>query len=157
SPGHLPRAAEPGPHHPTAGHILGSPNPRRRHTQGRPSLSRRLAALALLRPRHLGRPGPPEGGEAAGPSSAPSRAENALILPTLPPKGAFMKALILVADGFDDLQLFCPWYRLQEEGLAVTLASPGGQAVTGQHGYRVEVDTPIHELNPSEYDLLLIP
>src|SRR5215813_7843576 len=68
-----------------------------------------------------------------------------------------MKALILVADGFDDLQLFCPWYRLQEEGLAVTLASPGGQAVTGQHGYRVEVDTPIHELNPSEYDLLLIP
>jgi protease I len=70
---------------------------------------------------------------------------------------AAMKALILIADGFDDVQLFCPWYRLQEEGVEVTLASPGGHPVTGQHGYHVEPDMPIHDLNPSEYDLLLIP
>jgi protease I len=68
-----------------------------------------------------------------------------------------MKALILSADGFDDLELFYPLYRLQEEGLEVTLASPGGQTITGQHGYRVEADMPIRELNPAEYDLLLIP
>ena len=68
-----------------------------------------------------------------------------------------MKALILTADGFDDLELFYPWYRLQEEGFEVTLATPGGHAATGQHGYRVEADTPIRELNPSEYDLLLVP
>ena len=29
-----------------------------------------------------------------------------------------MKALILVADGFEDLSLFLPWYRLREEGVA---------------------------------------
>jgi protease I len=68
-----------------------------------------------------------------------------------------MKALILVADGFEDLELFYPWYRLREEGLEVTLASPNGQAVTGKHGYRAEPDMPIRELNPSEYEVLLIP
>jgi protease I len=68
-----------------------------------------------------------------------------------------VKALILVADGFEDLDLFCPWYRLEEEGVAVTLASPDGKAVTGLHGYRVKSDMPIGELNPSEYEVLLIP
>ena len=68
-----------------------------------------------------------------------------------------MKALILVADGFEDLELFCPWYRLQEEGVEVTLASPTGHDVTGKHGYRVETDMPIREVNPAEYDLLVIP
>jgi protease I len=68
-----------------------------------------------------------------------------------------MKVLILIADGFEDLQLFCPWYRLVEEGLPVTIASPAGQWVTGQHGYRLVADTPIREVNPAEYHLLFIP
>jgi len=68
-----------------------------------------------------------------------------------------MKALILLADGFEDLQFFCPWYRLQEENWAITLATPNGQTVTGQHGYHVEPDSPIDELNPTEYDLLVLP
>ena len=68
-----------------------------------------------------------------------------------------MKALILVADGFEDLELYYPWYRLREERIDVTVAAPGGQVVTGQHGYKVEPDTPIRELNPSEYSLLVIP
>jgi protease I len=68
-----------------------------------------------------------------------------------------MKALVLLADGFEDLELFCPWYRLQEEGVDVTIASPTGRTVTGRHGYAVEADMPIREVNPAEYDLLLIP
>jgi protease I len=68
-----------------------------------------------------------------------------------------VKALILVADGFEDLELFYPWYRLREEGIEVTVASPAGHTVTGQHGYKVEPNTPIRELNPGEYDLLVIP
>jgi protease I len=68
-----------------------------------------------------------------------------------------MKALILIADGFEDLELFVPWHRLLEEQVPVTLASPTGQPVTGQHGYRVEPDMPIREINPAEYDLLIIP
>ena len=68
-----------------------------------------------------------------------------------------MKALILVADGFEDLTLFLPWYRLREEDVEVTVAAPYLHAVTGQRGYVVEPDTAIHEVNPAEYDLLLIP
>jgi protease I len=68
-----------------------------------------------------------------------------------------MKALILVADGFEDLTLFLPWYRLREENFEVRLAAPRGQAVSGIHGYRVEPDSTIHEVNPADYDLLLIP
>lgn len=68
-----------------------------------------------------------------------------------------MKALILIAEGFEDLQLFCPWFRLQEEGVEVAIAAPQTTPVTGKHGYIVEPDTPLQELNPSEYDLLLIP
>jgi len=68
-----------------------------------------------------------------------------------------MKALILIADGFEDVQLFCPWYRLQEEGIPVTLASSSAHALVGLHGYRVEPDMPIHEVNPSEYEILLVP
>jgi protease I len=68
-----------------------------------------------------------------------------------------MKALILVADGFEDLTLFLPWYRLREEGIDVRLASPQMYVLAGEHGYRVEPDSTIHQVNPAEYDLLLIP
>jgi len=68
-----------------------------------------------------------------------------------------MRALILVADGFEDLSLYLPWYRLREEGVDVTLASPLMHALTGRHGYVVEPDCPIYAVNPDEFDLLLIP
>jgi protease I len=68
-----------------------------------------------------------------------------------------MKALILVADGFEDLSLFLPWYRLREEGVEVILASPLMHAVAGVHGYQVEPDIRVDEANPSEFDLLVIP
>jgi protease I len=68
-----------------------------------------------------------------------------------------MKVLILVADGFEELTLFLPWYRLREEGVDVRLASPRMHVLNGEHGYRVEPDATIHEVNPAEYDLLLIP
>lgn len=55
------------------------------------------------------------------------------------------------------MQLFCPSYRLQEEGLQITLASPGGQTIRGLHGNVTEPDMPIREVNPAEYELLLVP
>lgn len=68
-----------------------------------------------------------------------------------------VKALILVADGFEDLTLFLPWYRLREEGFEVELASPLMHGITGLHGHRVEPDLRVHEANPAEYGLLVIP
>lgn len=68
-----------------------------------------------------------------------------------------MKGLILVADGFEDVQLFHSWYRLREEGIRTTLATLTGRSATGKHGYRVRPDSPITELNPTEYDVLVLP
>ena len=68
-----------------------------------------------------------------------------------------MKALFLIADQFEDLHLFSPLYRLREEGIEVTLASPSGKPVTGRHGHAAAADMPIREVNPAEYDVLLIP
>jgi protease I len=68
-----------------------------------------------------------------------------------------MKALILVADGFEDLTLFVPWFRLREEDVGVVVASPFLSAVLGVHGYVVEADCAIQDVNPADFDLLLIP
>lgn len=69
-----------------------------------------------------------------------------------------MKALFLVADEFEDLQFFAPYFRLREEGVAVTVVCAADHhPATGQHGYTVEPDMPIPEVNPSEYDVLVIP
>src|SRR5262245_13623374 len=68
-----------------------------------------------------------------------------------------MKALVLLADGFEGLHLFSPWLRLREEDAEVTVASPNGKPVTGLNGHVVKCDMAIHEVNPSEYALLVIP
>ena len=68
-----------------------------------------------------------------------------------------MTALFLLADGFEDLTLFAPLFRLREDGHDVRLASPLLTAATGEHGYRVEPDLRLHEVVPSEYDLLVVP
>ena len=47
------------------------------------------------------------------------------------------KVAVFLAEGFEDLSLFLPWYRLREEGIDVRLASPLMRPLTGQHGYRV--------------------
>jgi len=69
-----------------------------------------------------------------------------------------MKALFLIADGFEDLQFFCPYHRLLEEGVEITIACAiDNRPATGLHGYVVEPDMPIPEVSPSEYDVLVIP
>ena len=68
-----------------------------------------------------------------------------------------MKALLLVADQFEDLSVFLPWYRLQEEGIEVSIASPLMHGLTGLNGYQIEPDLPIYEVNGTDFDLLVIP
>ena len=54
-----------------------------------------------------------------------------------------MTALVLLADGFEDLSLFVPLLRLKEDGWAVRLASPLLTAAAGEHGDEVVcVDLP---------------
>jgi len=68
-----------------------------------------------------------------------------------------MKALILTADDFEDLECFYPIYRLKEEGFEVKVASPEKKEITGKHGYKLVADMSIDEVKPEEYDVLILP
>lgn len=68
-----------------------------------------------------------------------------------------MKALIISADNFEDSELLTPYYRLKEEGIAVDIASLAKGRIKGKHGYEVEVDKTLDEIDPAVYDALILP
>ena len=70
---------------------------------------------------------------------------------------AGFRALILTANEFEDMELFFPYFRLLEEGLHVDIAAPEKGHIEGEHGYGVEVEKTFNEIDPDDYDLLLIP
>ncbi len=67
------------------------------------------------------------------------------------------KAIILTADKFEDMELFFPLFRLLEMGWDVDVAAPLIRAITGEHGYSVEPELAIDDVDPDDYHLLLIP
>ena len=68
------------------------------------------------------------------------------------------RAIFLTADKFEDFELFVPYFRLMEEGVAVDVAAPTKEKITGENGYFFEnVDLTIDEVDPQRYDLLFIP
>jgi len=68
-----------------------------------------------------------------------------------------MKALIISADNFEDTELLVPYYRFKEEGINLEVASIIKDKIKGKHGYEVNVDKPLKEISPEEYDFLLLP
>ncbi|MHC1698799.1 MAG: type 1 glutamine amidotransferase domain-containing protein [Geobacteraceae bacterium] len=68
-----------------------------------------------------------------------------------------MKVLIMTADNFEDSELLVPYYRFKEESIQVDIASMKKGKITGKHGYEVEADKTIDEVNADDYDLLLLP
>jgi len=68
-----------------------------------------------------------------------------------------IRALILTADKFEDMEFFFPYFRLLEEGLEVDVAAPKKGHIEGEHGYGFEVRKTFDDVNPNDYDLLLIP
>ena len=68
-----------------------------------------------------------------------------------------IKALILTADKFEDMELFFPYFRLLEEGVNVDIAVPKKGHIEGEHGYELEVEKTFDDVNPEDYDILLIP
>ena len=74
------------------------------------------------------------------------------------PKGSGkIKALILTADKFEDMELFFPYFRLLEEGIEVDIVAPKKGQIHGENGYSLKVDLSIDKINPDKYDLLIIP
>ena len=70
---------------------------------------------------------------------------------------AKVRALILTANEFEDMELFFPYFRLLEEGVDVDIAAPQTGVISGEHGYSLKIAKTIAEVDPDQYDLLVIP
>lgn len=68
-----------------------------------------------------------------------------------------MKALVISADNFEDTELLVPLYRLREEGVQVDIVSMKKGKIKGKHGYEVDVDKTLREVDPDQYSLLVLP
>jgi protease I len=68
-----------------------------------------------------------------------------------------MRALILIADTFEDCEVLYPYYRLIEQGWRVDLAGPKSGTVTGKHGYTIEASMGFADIKANKYDMLIIP
>ncbi|WP_410510322.1 type 1 glutamine amidotransferase domain-containing protein [Methanosarcina hadiensis] len=67
-----------------------------------------------------------------------------------------MKALVFGADGFEDVELIYPYHRLKEEGITAHVASMKKGPIKGKYGYQVDVDIAFKDVNPADYDILVI-
>ena len=68
-----------------------------------------------------------------------------------------MNALIISTDNFEDTELLVPYYRMKEAGVSVDIASPKKGRIRGKHGYEVDADRAIKDVDPGDYDILILP
>ena len=68
-----------------------------------------------------------------------------------------MRALIISANGFEDSELRVPRDQLRSDGIPTDVASPKRGKIRGKHGYVVEVDLLVDEIDVVAYDLLILP
>ncbi len=68
-----------------------------------------------------------------------------------------IRAVILTANHFEDLEVIVPYFRLLEEGIDVVLAAPTLDSISGEHGYMLKPDKKLDDINPDDFDLLIIP
>jgi protease I len=66
--------------------------------------------------------------------------------------------LIFVDDGYEDMELMYPKYRLEEAGYRVVVAGPkAGQTYLGKHGYPCVSDAALSEMKESDFCGLICP
>ena len=69
-----------------------------------------------------------------------------------------LRAVCLVHNDFEDLELWYPIYRLQEAGVEIFLAGEsGGARYTGKYGVPAVADIGYDDLHSADYDCLLVP
>src|SRR5438045_9205421 len=67
------------------------------------------------------------------------------------------RVLLFAAPSYEDLELWYPKIRLEEEGAATIVAGTGEKTYQGKRGYPVTVDTSVDEISAAEFDGLVIP
>lgn len=64
---------------------------------------------------------------------------------------------ILVADQYQDQEVWYPYYRLKEAGARVVIVGPEQKTYQSKHGYDIAADLPIATAHSDEYDGVIIP
>lgn len=67
------------------------------------------------------------------------------------------KILIITAENTEDLEFFYPYYRFNEEGYQVDVATIDGKSFKGKKGYEFKQTTAIEAARPEDYALVYIP
>jgi len=67
------------------------------------------------------------------------------------------KLVMLAANDYEDLELWYPVIRLQEEGAQVIIAADKPGTVMSKHGYAAQATASFGDINPGEVDGVLVP
>jgi len=67
------------------------------------------------------------------------------------------RVAILVEDLYEDLELWYPKIRLEEEGARTVVAGTGEKTYQGKRGYPLTVDTSVDQLEAKDFDGLVVP
>jgi 4-methyl-5(b-hydroxyethyl)-thiazole monophosphate biosynthesis len=68
-----------------------------------------------------------------------------------------MNALVLLADGFEEIEAVTIIDVLRRAGVAVTTAALGQSPVTGSHGIALVADCGLDGLSVSDFDAVVLP
>jgi protease I len=64
---------------------------------------------------------------------------------------------MLIAEQYDELEVWYPTLRLREAGAQVTLVGTGAARYTSKHGLPVQADTSAEQIQPDDFDAIIIP
>jgi protease I len=67
------------------------------------------------------------------------------------------KAVIIIAIGVEDTEFAYPYYRLQEAGFSVDVATKGKKDTTGKWGVPITATVDAETISEADYDLVVVP
>jgi len=67
------------------------------------------------------------------------------------------RAVIIIGNGFEDSECLYPFYRLQEAGFSVDVATKGQAPVAGKHGIPMTPTVDAEAVRAEDYDMAVIP
>ena len=67
------------------------------------------------------------------------------------------RVLFFAGPLYEDLELWYPKIRLEEEGVTTVVAGIGEKTYAGKRGYPVTVDTHVDQVQAADFDALVIP
>ena len=64
---------------------------------------------------------------------------------------------LVVADLFEDIEAYYPYYRLAEEGAHVTVVGPSKRIYHGKRGLSIEARVELEDVGPGDFGALVLP